>query len=117
MKPKSDRLSAVAHALADPTRRALLRSASFRPRKVRELAALQPHVTLAAISKHLQVLERAGLIVKRRAGRDVFCAARLNPLAQLERHLANYTRFWKLRVDELEHHLRARARRNQESPR
>lgn len=107
-------MSAVAYALADPTRRALLRSASRRPRKVRELAALHSSLTLAAVSKHLQVLERAGLVVKRREGRDVFCAARLQPLVQFERHLANYTRFWKLRVDELEQHLRARARRNPE---
>jgi len=111
MKKRTDRLSAVALAISDPTRRALLRVTTQRERRVHELARLHPALTLAAISKHLGVLVEAGLVVKRRVGRDVLCSAQLRPLRQLERFLAGYSRFWKLRVDELEQHLRANARK------
>jgi DNA-binding transcriptional ArsR family regulator len=108
MPARRDRLSAVAHAIADPTRRALLRASSHGERRVRDLARRHPGVTLAAVSKHLQVLEEAGLIRKRRAGRDVLCRADLRPLELLERFTTRYTRFWSERIDELERHLRFR---------
>lgn len=109
-RPRKDRLSCVAHAIADPTRRALLRATSNGERQVRELARSHPEITLAAVSKHLQVLEAAGLIQKRRVGREVLCRANLRPLGLLERFSSRYTRFWHERIDSLERQLRAAAR-------
>jgi len=108
MRAKLDRLSRVAQALADPTRRSLLRAAAHGEQRVRDLARLHPGVTLAAISKHLQVLASAGLIHKRRDGRDVWCRADLRPLELLERFPTRYERFWNARLDELESHLETR---------
>lgn len=71
--PDLDRLFA---ALADPTRRALLSALLSGPRGVGDLAALHP-MSLAAVSKHLQILARAGLLSQERAGRGTIC--RLEP--------------------------------------
>lgn len=106
-----DPITTVAHAIADPTRRALLRLASRGERRVLELAEGCPNMTLAAVSKHLQVLERAGMIRKRRVGRDVFCRANPKPLLRLERFVRTYEKFWNARLDELEQQLRATARK------
>jgi len=106
MRRRTDRLSCIAHAIADPTRRSILSAVARRERRITELAGMNANLTLAAVSKHLNVLVEARLVKKRREGREVYCSARLQPLAQLERYLANYTRFWNLRVDELERHLR-----------
>jgi len=108
MRVQPDRLSRVAHAIADPTRRSILRASSHREQRVLDLARLHPGMTLAAISKHIQVLARAGLIQKRRDGREVYCSADLRPLELLERFPTRYARFWNERLDALAHHLDAR---------
>ena len=98
-------LNRVFHALADPTRRAMLRELSRRERSVGELAA--PHrMSLAAASKHLKVLENAGLVDRRVAGRTH--VVRLAPARLAEAHewLRFYERFWTERLDALERALR-----------
>jgi DNA-binding transcriptional ArsR family regulator len=65
-------LDHVFAALADPTRRAILRALLAGPRAVRELAAPLP-MSLAAVSKHVQILARAGLVSQERSGRERFC--------------------------------------------
>ena len=93
-------LDRVFHALADPTRRTILRDLSRRERSVSELA--RPHrMSLVAVSKHLKVLERARLIDRRRDGS--FHILKLNPqaLKSADAWLRHYERFWNERLDAL----------------
>jgi len=94
---QSPTLDRVFHALADPTRRAMLRSLAGGERNIGELAA--PHsMTFAAASKHVRVLESAGLIRRRIEGRAHVCRLRAGPLAQAERWLRFYEPFWAERL-------------------
>ena len=103
---KSPRLDAVFHALADPTRRAMIRHLALRERSVGELA--EPFaMSLAGASKHVKVLERAGLVSQRAAGRLRYCRLRAARLAEAHRWLAHYERFWNAGLDALEALLRA----------
>ncbi|GAB4347018.1 MAG: metalloregulator ArsR/SmtB family transcription factor [Gammaproteobacteria bacterium] len=96
----NDALSPVFSALADPTRRAILARLRSGEQTVGELAA--PFgVSLPAISKHLRVLERAGLIRRRITGRTHRCSLDPLPLASAEEWLAHYRAFWEPRLDSL----------------
>ena len=99
-----DRLSTTFQALADPTRRAILARLSLGEVSVNELA--EPFdMSLPAISKHLKVLERAGLISR---GRDAqFRPCRLEPdtLRIVDSWLEDYRRLWNARLDRLEDYL------------
>ncbi len=97
-------------ALADPTRRALLARLRRGPATVGELAA-PFEISLAAISKHLRVLERAGLVERRIEGREHHLALRAAPLARAARFTEDYRVFWEKRLDALDDYLRARAGR------
>jgi len=97
-------LDEVFAALADPTRRAMLSELAGGARTVGELAA--PHsMTLPAISKHLTVLRRAGLITQRRAGRMQICALAPGPLREATVWLQRHQQFWTERIDSLERFL------------
>jgi DNA-binding transcriptional ArsR family regulator len=99
-------LDAVFHALADPTRRAMLARLAGGARSVGELAQPFP-MSLAAAAKHIQVLERAGLVRREVLGRSHRChleAAALHAGAEWLRH---YQRFWSERLDALERELLA----------
>ena len=101
-----ERLDAVFHALADPTRRAMLLRLAEAPLSVGELAS--PHrMSLAAASKHIKSLERAGLVRRRVQGRTHVC--RLEPMALEGAHdwLGFYQRFWTAQFDLLETQLEA----------
>ena len=101
-----DQLDALFRALADPTRRAMLRDLSDHDRSVGELAA--PHaISLAAASKHIQVLERAGLIAREVQGRIHMCRLDARPLHAGAEWIAHYTRFWNERLDALQSALDA----------
>jgi DNA-binding transcriptional ArsR family regulator len=94
-------LDAVFHALADPTRRAMLRQLAGEPRSVGELAA--PHrMSLAAASKHVKALERAGLVRRQVKGRTHVCHLAPQPLADADAWLAFYRRFWSEQFDALD---------------
>lgn len=99
---KSDpvRLDAVFHALADPTRRAMLERLAMHPRSVGELAA-PFDMSLAAASKHIQVLERAGLLQREIQGRTHLCRLDAQPLHRGVEWLRYYERFWEERLDAL----------------
>ncbi len=103
--PSTDELSPVFAALADPTRRAMLARLAEGEATVSELAA--PHaLSLPAISRHLKVLERAGLVDK---GRDAqWRPCRLNgaPLQRVDDWMTTYRDFFVDRFDRLEEHLR-----------
>lgn len=100
------RLDGVFHALADPTRRAMIRRLSRGEHSVSELA--EPFaMTLAAVSKHLKVLEGAGIVSRRVQGRTRYCRLEADPLAEAHGWLAGYQRFWHGRLDVLEALLKA----------
>ncbi len=96
-----EQLDAVFHALADPTRRQMVRGLAEHDRTVGELAAPHP-ISLAAASKHVKVLERAGLVRRTVHGRRHVCRLEPGPLAAATDHLRFYERFWNSRLDALE---------------
>jgi DNA-binding transcriptional ArsR family regulator len=99
-------LDTVFHALGDTTRRKMLGELAGGARTVSELA--QPFdMSLAAASKHIKVLESAGLISREVRGRTHFCRLEPGPLASAYEWLAFYERFWTGRLDILERLLRA----------
>lgn len=100
----SKHLNAVFHALADPTRRAMLRSLATREHSVGELAA--PHrMSLNAVSKHIKTLERARLVRRRIEGRMHMCRLDAEALARAQEWIAFYQQFWTERLDALEREL------------
>ena len=100
------RLDAVFGALADPTRRAMLRDLAKQPRTIGELAA-PFDISLAGASKHIQVLERAGLIQREIQGRVHLCRLDARPLHAGAEWIRHYERFWTSRLDTLEALLKA----------
>ncbi len=88
-----DRLDDVFHALADRTRRALLARLAHGPAPVGELAA-PFDMSLPAVSKHLRVLEQAGLVSREKDGRVHRCSLAAEPLREVEQWLASYRTFW-----------------------
>ena len=103
---ESSRLDLVFQALSDGTRRRMLRSLGAQPRSVGELAA-PFHISLAAASKHIKVLERAGLVQRRIQGRTHLCQLRAEALAEADHWLQHYQQFWEARLDALETALHA----------
>lgn len=100
-----DQLSGTFAALADPTRRAILARLALGEATVTQLA--EPFsVSLPAISKHLKVLERAGLIARSRSAQWRPCRLEAAPLKDATDWLAEYRRFWEGSFDRLDEHLR-----------
>lgn len=98
-------LDTVFHALADATRRRMLRTLADGERSVGELA--RPFdISLAAASKHIKALESAGLIRREVRGRTHLCRLEPGPLANAHEWLRFYERFWTERLDVLERLLR-----------
>lgn len=97
-------LDGVFGALADPTRRSIVATLARGERTISELAAPLP-MSLVAVSKHISVLERAGLLTRTRAGRAQVCTLVAAPLADAAGWLASYRTFWTSRLDALERHL------------
>jgi DNA-binding transcriptional ArsR family regulator len=100
-----DQLSTTLSALADPTRRAILERLADGEATVSELADPFP-ITLQAVSKHLKVLERAGLITRARTAQWRLCRLRAQPMGQVDAYLRDYRRFWDASFDRLDEHLR-----------
>ena len=100
-----DHLNTTFAALADPTRRAILARLASGEASVTELA--EPFaMSLPAISKHLKVLERAGLIARGREAQWRPCRLDAGPLEQAADWLEHYRRFWDQSLDRLEDYLR-----------
>jgi DNA-binding transcriptional ArsR family regulator len=99
-----DRLSTTFSALADPTRRAILARLASGEASVTELA--EPFaMSLPAISKHLKVLEHAGLITRSRDAQWRPCKLKAQPLKGAADWLEHYRQFWEQSLDRLEHYL------------
>jgi DNA-binding transcriptional ArsR family regulator len=111
MKP--DQLSVTFAALADPTRRAILSRLTEGGATVNELAA--PHaMSLPSVSRHLKVLERAGLVVKGRSAQWRPCRLNAAPLVEADAWMAPYRAFFEERLTRLERQL-ANERKQEDS--
>jgi DNA-binding transcriptional ArsR family regulator len=100
-----DRLSSTFAALADPTRRAILARLATGEASVTELA--EPfEMSMPAISKHLKVLERAGLVARGRAAQWRPRRLEAAPLKDVARWIEHYRRFWEESLDRLDDYLR-----------
>jgi DNA-binding transcriptional ArsR family regulator len=99
-----DRLSEVFSALADPTRRAILARLSDGEATVNQIAEPFP-ISLQAVSKHLKVLERAGLITRGKEAQWRPCRLDAGPLREVADWIASYERFWEQRYDRLGEYL------------
>jgi len=103
---QAPQMNSVFHALGDATRRNMLRDLTGGERTVSQLA--QPFaISLAAPSKHIKVLESAGMIRREVRGRTHLCRLDPGPLASAHEWLSFYERFWSSRLDMLEQLLRA----------
>lgn len=95
------RLDATFHALGDPTRRGMLATLTLGEKSIGELGA--PYaMSFAGAAKHVAVLERAGLISRRKDGRRILCRLEPGPLEEAERWLRQWEEFWTRRLDALE---------------
>jgi DNA-binding transcriptional ArsR family regulator len=99
-----DHLSATFSALADPTRRAILTRLASGEATVKELSAPLP-MSGPAVSKHLRVLERAGLITRGRKGQWRPCRLEAAPLEEVAEWAENYRRFWDESYERLDEYL------------
>src|SRR6187401_1509730 len=101
----SDQLSSTFAALADPTRRAILSRLTTGEASVTELA--QPFdMSLPAVTKHLKVLQRAGLISRGRHAQWRPCQLEAKPLKSIASWVEEYRQFWEESMDRLEDYLR-----------
>lgn len=100
----TDQLSATFAALADPTRRAILARLASGELSVTELA--EPfEMSMPAVSKHLRVLERAGLIARRREAQWRRCRIDAGPLKDVANWTEHYRHLWEARLDRLDQYL------------
>src|SRR3982751_4051100 len=112
---QTPQMNSIFHALGDATRRQMLRDLARGERTVSELA--EPFaISLAAASKHIKVLEGAGLIRREVRGRSHICRLAPGPLASSHQWLAFYERFWSGRLDALERLLRSEDKRKSSIP-
>jgi DNA-binding transcriptional ArsR family regulator len=101
MDPLSDLFTAISH----PTRRAIIGRLAAGPARFTDIA--EPFDTaLNAVTKHLKLLERAGLIERRKLGREVFISFRGEPLREAAGWVHEYERFWNVRLDQFEQHFK-----------
>jgi DNA-binding transcriptional ArsR family regulator len=109
-----DQLMDVLTAISHPTRRAIIGRLANGPARFLDIA--KPFDTaLNAVTKHLKLLERAGLIERRKQGREVFISFRGEPLRQVAGWVHEYERFWNERLDEFEKYFKDQ--RNKENKR
>ena len=102
-----DRLSAVLTALSHPSRRAIIESLVGGPKRFSDVA--EPFdVALNSITKHLKLLDRAGLISREKQGREVLIYLRPEPLRLVSEWVQEYERFWNERLDEFEQFYRTK---------
>jgi DNA-binding transcriptional ArsR family regulator len=100
-----DRLSDVFTAISHPTRRAIIVQLTAGPARFSDVA--KPFDTaLNSVTKHLKLLERAGLIERKKLGREVFLSFQGEPLREVAEWVHEYERFWNERLDLFEHHFK-----------
>ena len=107
---QSARLDSVFNALCDPTRRAILARLTDADARVTEIAGDFP-ISLNSISKHIRMLERAGLLRRSVVGRDHVLSLNAAPLAEAMAWIERYRRFWEDRLAALESYVTRRKRK------
>jgi DNA-binding transcriptional ArsR family regulator len=107
-----DQLTDVLTAISHPTRRAIIGQLANGPARFLDVA--QPFDTaLNAVTKHLKMLDRAGLIEREKKGREVLISFRAGPLRQVAGWVHEYERFWNERLDQFEQHFRDKKRKRE----
>ena len=110
------RLDGVFHALSDPTRRSILRDIAAAEKTVGEIA--RPYrSSLAAISKHIHVLEGSGLVKRRKQGSFQFVRITPMPMKDAQQWLSYYEKFWSERLDQFEQYFKHKKRRRSDEER
>lgn len=100
-----DQLTHVLGAISHPTRRAIIGQLAIGPARFLDIA--EPFdVALNAVTKHLKLLERAGLIQREKRGREVLISLRPEPLRMVATWVHEYERFWNERLDQFEEHFK-----------
>jgi DNA-binding transcriptional ArsR family regulator len=108
-----EQLDSTFRALADPTRRGMLASLALGDKSIGELA--EPlHMSFAGASKHVKVLEDAGLVARRKDGRNQIIRLEAKPLEEAERWLRQWEKFWNVRLDRLQALVEADARKEKQ---
>src|SRR6185436_10244302 len=107
---QSARLDGVFNALCDPTRRAILARLTDADARVTDIAADFP-ISLNSISKHIRMLERAGLLRRSVNGRDHVLSLNAAPLAEAQAWIERYRRFWEGRLAALDTYVTSRKRK------
>jgi len=108
---KSEQLDGVFNALCDPTRRAILARLTDSDARVTEIAAGFP-ISLNSISKHIRMLERAGLLRRSIVGRDHVLTLNAGPLADAQAWIEKYRRFWEGRLAALDAFVTSKKRKS-----
>ena len=102
-----DQLTDVLNAISHPTRRAIIGKLANGPARFMDIA--EPFdVALNAVTKHLKLLERAGLIEREKQGREVLISLRAEPLRLVAGWMHEYERFWNEKLDEFEGYFKAK---------
>ncbi len=94
----------VFQAIADPTRRAIIKLISKQSLNLNAVAE-NFHVSRPAISKHIKILTECGLIDMKQQGRERYCEARLEKLTEVSDWVEQYKKFWNIKLDALENYL------------
>jgi DNA-binding transcriptional ArsR family regulator len=102
-------LDRIFSAVSDPTRRTILEALAEKPATITEIATPFP-VSLNAVSKHVMVLERAGLVRREIHGREHLCWLEPQPLREATAWLDHYRQFWNVRLDALEKYVARKAK-------
>ena len=106
----STRLDGVFNALCDPTRRAILARLTDTDARVTDIAADFP-ISLNSISKHIRMLERAGLVRRKVSGRDHVLSLNAAPLSDAAEWIERYRRFWEGRLAALDTYVTSKKRK------
>jgi len=105
-----DQLTDVLTAISHPTRRAIIGQLANGPARFLDIA--EPFdIALNAVTKHLKMLDRAGLIERRKQGREVLISFRGEPLREVAGWVHEYEQFWNERLDQFEQHFRDKKKR------
>lgn len=110
-----DQLTDVLTAISHPTRRAIIEQLADGPARFLDVA--KPFDTaLNAVTKHLKLLERAGLIEREKKGREVFISLRGEPLRAVARWVHPYERFWNKQLDQFEQYFKDEKKKKEKKP-
>ncbi len=103
----SENMDSILHALANSTRRGIVMQLAKKDLTVNELAE-KYDMSLQAVSKHIQVLVKSGLVVQKKEGRLKHCRANMEPLGRVSDLIKEYARFWGERLDALDKYFEGR---------